>query len=370
MTDLSGWLRRATAGMLAALFAGACVASCLPLCGSRARLHSPPSGESESQALAVSVERARYTMGTTASVRIETLGSEPGSGGFAPQAAESLAEGALDRIDEVDRSASLYRGDSDLVRVNAGAWPGPAACGPLLSELLGVSLRIARGTRGAFDPTVKPLMDELGFYREIGSSSVPGGLEEALARVGWRKVRLSRSGAVRFQRQGMALDLGGIGKGYALDRAAAFLRSHGVTVAQIDLGDSSWFFLGRDPRTPDGRFRLVIREPGSDSPCAVVAVPEGSVSTSAPMQQTREALGRIVGHIVDPRRGPIHTRVESATVWARTGAEADALSTALVVAGPEGIARFSRRFHFEALLLLEHGRTMATSGLTWTPIED
>jgi thiamine biosynthesis lipoprotein len=312
---------------------------------------APPPAAADS-----AVERARYTMGgITAAVRIDDPGVDANGHARPPDETAELAEAALDRIDEVDRAASLYKEDSDLVRLNAHAWPGPCQVGPLLADLLDVSLRIAKATRGSFDPTVKPLMDSLGFYREIGSRPDPAGLASALGRVGWKQVSLDRQHRrVRFRKPGMAIDLGGVGKGYALDRAAAVLRQAGVRRASIELG-RSWLFIGRDPDHADGRFRLSVAVPdedGRETLRAMVAVPEGSVATSSPWAQVREDSGRRVGHIVDPRRGPLETAVIAATVWAREGVEADALTKPLVVEGLRALPRLRRRFHLEAMLFL------------------
>ena len=361
-----------------------------------ARGRQEPEGEGPGIGAALSgtpglpVERSRYSMGTEARVRIEAIHEEVGgASGVDPVA---LAEGALERIDEVDRAASLYRPESDLCRVNAAAASGRSPVGPLLAELLAESMRLARLTRGAFDPTIKPLMDELGFYREIGSRPDSSGMKGALARVGWRKIALDRrKGEIRFRRPGMALDFGGIGKGYALDRGGEFLKMHGVVRAQIELG-RSYLFIGKDPEEGSGRFSLGVAVPGvggTEEILALIFAPEGAVATSSPLTQTRRSGSRIVGHIVDPHSGPLTTAIRSVTVWARRGAEADALATALVVAGPGGIERLRRKLPFEALVVLEGdepaigraagghrapggvggpalGTIIATPGLAWT----
>src|SRR5206468_5866850 len=109
------------------------------------------------------------------------------------------------------------------------------------------------------------IMDELGFYTELGSRPDPRGLPGALSRVGWRRVDFRPSErAVRFRLAGMALGFGGIGKGYALDRAAAFLRGRGVTRAEIDLG-RSYLLIGSQPGRSDGRCGLGISVPDAEA---------------------------------------------------------------------------------------------------------
>src|SRR5439155_12050329 len=95
--------------------------------------------------------------------------------------------------------------------------------------------------------------------------------------------------------------------------------------------------MGRDEREPDGLFPLAVVVPdreGQEAVAGTLFVPQGSVATSSPFSQTRRAGARLVGHIVDPRRGPLRTEVLAVAVWAPRGADADALATALVVAGP------------------------------------
>jgi thiamine biosynthesis lipoprotein len=317
-------------------------------------------------------------MGTTARVRIEAMAPGDRPGTEPPVDPAALAEGALDRIDEIDRAASLYKPDSDLVRVNASASAGPVRIGAPLLALVESSLLFARATGGAFDPTIKPLMDQLGFYREIGSRPDPHGLTGALRRVGWRRVEIDAArSTVRFSKAGMALDFGGIGKGFALDRAAAFLRESHVSRAVIELG-RSYYFLGADPGSGDGRFALGLSIPGpdgSETGAAYVRVPEGSVATSSPLTQAEPYEGRRVGHIVDPLRGPLETDVRCVTIWAPEGAAADALATALVVKGPQGLGQFSGAGPFEALIVRAAPRgsgspggweAIATPGFVWS----
>jgi thiamine biosynthesis lipoprotein len=341
----------------------------------------------EEEAAAGPVTRSRYTMGTTARVTVEA--ADRPSDAWA-----GLADEALDRIDEVDRSASLYKQESDLCRLNAAAYPGPYRCGPIVAALLEASERIVRVTDGAFDPTVKPLMDQLGFYREIGSRADPGGIPGALAKTGWRRLAWDgREGTVRFLVPGMALDFGGIAKGYALDRAAEALRAGGVRRAQLELG-RSWFFIGSDPEGPGRRFPLMVAapsRPGKEQIAGAVLVSEGSVATSSPLGQTRPRGGGIVGHIVDPRKGAVRPRVAAVVVWAPTGTDADALTKAFVLKGPQAAEGLEGHARYEAAVILADGVSgggagktgpmrrigksrgrdvYATPGLVWIPVAD
>src|SRR5512143_3078003 len=184
-------------------------------------------------------EDSRVTMGCTATIRV--CGPDAG-------ALPAIVAEGLDEIDRVDRLMSNYRRDSPLSRLNRDAGSGPVKVEPELLDFLAECLRWSRESDGAFDITVGPLMKAWGFFRDDGR--VPGGdeLRRVLEVVGYRHVALDReAGTVRFDRPGVELDLGGIGKGYAVDRVVELLRRRGVTSALVNLGGSSVYGLGAPP---------------------------------------------------------------------------------------------------------------------------
>ena len=215
--------------------------------------------------------------------------------------------------------------------MNRDGHPGPVALDPELVELLAIAKGMTRETGGAFDVTIKPLMDHFGFYRELGFSAPPGGLAGALALVGADGLNVDpATRSVSFRRAGMGVDLGGIAKGYALDRAAAVLHERGVRRAFLGLS-RNLMFIGPGP-LPGGLWPAAIASPKDpDGIAACIEVPEGSLSTSLLSGRTS---GR-VGHILDPRRGAIEGRVLQATVWSPSATRADAFSTALLLLSEE-----------------------------------
>jgi thiamine biosynthesis lipoprotein len=272
------------------------------------------------------VTRAREVMGSFARVVI----CEPDD----EAAAAVAASAALDAFDRVDRLMSLYKPESDLSRLNRDGYPGPVALDRQLIELLTIAKGMTHETGGAFDVTIKPLMDHFGFYRELGFTAPAGGLSEALALVGADGLDVDAASlSAAFHRAAMSVDLGGIAKGYALDQAAAALRERGVRRAFLDLS-RNLMFIGPGP-LPGGLWPAAIASPKDpDGIAACIEVPEGSLSTSS---LSGRMSGR-VGHILDPRRGAIEGRVLQATVWSPSATRADALSTALLLL-PEHDAR-------------------------------
>ena len=179
------------------------------------------------------------SMGSAASVR---------ACGPDPAVLEAATAEALDEVDRVDRLMSHYRPESPLSRLNRSAGSGPVVVDPELFDFLELCLRWSRESEGAFDVTVGPLMKAWGFFRDDGRLPGPEELARAREAVGYGHVALDRqAGTVRFDRPGVELDLGGIGKGYAVDRVVELLRRRGVASALVNLGGSSVYGLGAPP---------------------------------------------------------------------------------------------------------------------------
>ena len=290
------------------------------------------------------VEESREAMGCTATVRA----CGPGR----PEL-PAIVGAALDEIDRIDRLMSHYRRDSPLSQLNREAASGPVAVEPELLELLDVCLRWSRESDGAFDVTVGPLMKTWGFFRDEGRVPGPQELARALAVVGYRHVVLDReAGSVRFDRAGVELDLGGIGKGYAVDRVVDLLRRRGVASALVNLGGSSVHGLG----APPGReaWDVGIQDPTDPAKTALtVSLRDRALSVSGGYARFFERDGVTYAHIMDPRTGRPVQGVLSVAVLTEGATDGDALDNVLFVLGLEaGRAPLSRVPGAEALVLL------------------
>src|SRR5262249_21253669 len=159
-------------------------------------------------------------------------------------------------------------------------------------------------------------------------------LAEALARVGFQHLQLDpATRAVRFRRPGMEINLGSIGKGYALDRAAEMLRQNGITSALLHGGTSSVLAIGSPPGQNAGWPVGVIHPWDADRRLGVICLRDQALATSAETHQHFRYNERILGHLIDARTGQPAERIASATAIAPTAAVADALSTAFFVLG-------------------------------------
>jgi thiamine biosynthesis lipoprotein len=261
----------------------------------------------------------------------------------AKAAAEAcFAEGAA-----LEAVLTTYDAESATSRMNAGAG-SPFRAPPALARILADSKRLHVATRGAFDVTVGPL---IALWTEAGrSGQLPGAAElgAALRRVGSDRIVLGPEGAVMLE-PGMGVDFGGVGKGFALDRMRERLAEHGITRALLDFGGSSWLALGA-PEEGDA-WRVLLRD-GRGGFAGVVSLRDANLSFSESMAGSTEIEGRRYGHVIDPRSGwPLEVPVAGLAL-AGDGTTAEALSTALVVLGPErGLHVVAERADAEAMAI-------------------
>jgi thiamine biosynthesis lipoprotein len=293
-------------------------------------------------------EDSRVTMGCTATVTVC---------GRDVAALPAIAGEALDEIDRVDRLMSNYRRDSPLSRLNREAANGPVAVEPELLELLAECLRWSRESDGAFDVTVGPLMKAWGFFRDDGRVPGEDELRRVLEVVGYRHVVLDRAGGtVRFDRPGVELDLGGIGKGYAVDRVVELLRRGGITSALVNLGGSSVYGLG----APPGReaWEIGIQDPTRSARIALtVSLRDRALSVAGGYERFFEKKGVTYSHIMDPRTGRPVRGVLSVAVLSSSATDGDALDDVLFVEGAQRAAAFLKpRPSTEALFFMPEAR--------------
>jgi FAD:protein FMN transferase len=286
----------------------------------------------------------RYLMGTWCDL---TLLDEP-----SPDA-PAIAEAAFQEIARLEDVMTTWRGDSELSRVNAEAGSGTTEISDDLAAVVGAALDACRESGGAFDPTVGSLLALWRFDTDRPAIPAAGAIAAARAHVGCDKVSVWREPAAIRLEAGVSLDLGGIGKGFALDRALDVLRRRGVHRAKFDFGSSSLAFEGRLV----GGWPVVVADPRDrDRPMASFRVAEGSVSSSGQYERSFVRSGRRYGHIFDPREGrPVQSNLLLVTVIAPTATEADALSTAFFVLGRERSAAWLARLPAVAALFVEAG---------------
>jgi len=253
--------------------------------------------------------------------------------GSNPASLRAAAEEALDEIDRLEDQLSLYRPGTEIARVNAEAHIAPVRVSPGVFRLLERARALSAETHGAFDITIAPLVQEWGFMGGTGAMANANLVSEARAFVGMHHVQLDPSEfTVRFDRQGVMLDLGAIGKGHAIECASELLREAGVTSALIHGGTSSTCAIGRQPN--DQPWKVAITAPfnSSDQPFAVVELENESLSVSAVWGRSFRAGEKILGHVIDPRTGAPATGAFMTALVLPSPTEGDAFTTALITA--------------------------------------
>lgn len=266
-------------------------------------------------------------------------------------ALRSAGEEALEEIGLLEDQLSLFRPTSEISHINRHGTERPVRVTPTVFGLLRQAQRLCLETEGAFDPTVAPLVRCWGFLGGKGAMPPPEELKAARACVGMQWVEFDEANfTVRFTRKGMMMDLGALGKGYAIERAAAVLVEAGVTCAFLHGGTSSSMAIGAPPGGtcwkaaiphPDSAAPGIAEELGR-SVFATVPMRDESLGVSAVLGKSFSSGDRSYGHVIDPRSGEPVRHAALAAVVLPSATETDALSTALLTLGPEGMDLLAR----------------------------
>jgi thiamine biosynthesis lipoprotein len=272
--------------------------------------------------------------------------------------AEAAGHAVDDAFRRIEALLSTWIPESELSRFNAARHGEWQALESETVEVLVAARRIGGLARGAFDVTVGPVVRLWGFGPDAAvGPPEPGALAAARARVGpdGFEARLHPPSA-RKLRHDVEIDVSGIAKGYAMDRAANALASLAIERFLLRLGGE---LLARSPEPADRLWTLAIEGTGRR-----ISLARGAVSTSGDAAQRIDRGGRRYSHVVDPRLGePVAHSVSAVTVVADTATEADAWSTALLVLGPEEGVEIADREGIAAHFTIHSGgdaRTAAT----------
>jgi thiamine biosynthesis lipoprotein len=244
-------------------------------------------------------------------------------------------EQVFEEVDRLDEQMSNYRPESELSAINREAASHPVVVEPGLFHLLEISVRRSEETDGAFDITVGPLMKSWGFFRGRGRLPAQAEISQVLTRVGYQHLELDPARrTIRFDEGGIEIDLGGIAKGYAVDRAVEILRSNGITSAFVSSGTSSIYALGSPPG--ERGWKITLRAPYDAREAGdIFHLQNYSLSTSGSYEKFFKVGGKSFCHIMNPHTGWPAEGVLSTTVLAPTGTDTDGRSAGFFVMGVE-----------------------------------
>ncbi|MGH7166260.1 MAG: FAD:protein FMN transferase [Nitrospiraceae bacterium] len=276
------------------------------------------------------------------------------------------ADGAIDagfaEIRRLEQLLSTWIAESELSRVNAKAGHGPVRVSPETLSLLQRSIEIAGMTEGAFNIAIGPAIEAWGFGKE---ERIPSDAELVALKPLTDLSQLALNANTRMVflgRPGMRIDVGGVGKGFAADRAVAVMQRAGATGGVVALsGDIKTF-----GRMPDGKpFLLGIQHPRQEGALlARVELQDEAISTAGDYERFFERDGVRYHHILDPRTLQPARGCRSVTVIAREGVMADGLDTGIFVMGPErGMDLIERLPDVEGVIVDSQGRILVSSGL-------
>lgn len=276
-------------------------------------------------------------------------------------AADAAIDAVLAEMHRVDELMSHYKPESQLSAINAGAAAEPVRVDPELAGLIARALGFSETAGGAFDITYASVGHLYDFraHRHPTDEQIAAGL----GAVDWRHVKVDLAAStVRYDAPGVRIDLGGIAKGYAADRAVDILRAQGIRHASVTAGGDGRILgdrLGRPwivgIRHPDDAARVIARIPLADA----------AISTSGDYERYFDEDGRRYHHIINPRTGKSAGGLRSVTIIGPTATETDALSTSVFVLGPErGLELIKRLGDLDAVIVRTDGKVLYSSGLT------
>lgn len=290
---------------------------------------------------------SRQVMGTI--VAIQVIGPEKGS--------EGALHLAFDEINRVEELMDIHKKDSEISRLNKEGHLEGAS--PDLIYIIDRSIYYGVVSQGAFDITINPILELWRTRINAGEYPADQEINDTLTLVNYSNITVIND-TVRFELAGMSIVLGGIAKGYAVDRAVKVIREQGFDSGFVNAGGDGMYFGTKQDGSP---WRVGLRNPDNKTESIVVLdISDMAVATSGNYERYFNESARL-SHISDPRTGYSSQSLISATVIAASAMEADALATAVFVLGPEeGMELIEKTENTEALLITPERQILRSSG--------
>jgi thiamine biosynthesis lipoprotein len=272
--------------------------------------------------------------------------------------AKGCIEAAFAEIEKVEKLMSYHKSDSEISELNRDGFRQAVKVSKSTYEVLQRSIEFSKLSGGAFDVTVGPLVDLWHSAEEVNSLPADAELQQARSKVGYDKLILDANEmSVRFAAEGMRVDLGGIAKGYVLDKAVEAIQKGGAVGGMVDIGGEIRCF--GSPPAGQNIWRIGLQDPAvakdamnTGKPLLILRLTDAAVSTSGDYRRFVTIGGKRYSHIVDPESGYSSESLASVTVICPSATDADALSTAVTVMGKEkGLALIEQMPGVEAILI-------------------
>ncbi|MEP7247394.1 MAG: FAD:protein FMN transferase [Gammaproteobacteria bacterium] len=277
-----------------------------------------------------------------------------------PVKGSAAIDAVMDEMRRIDRLMSHYKPESELSQINARAFREPVVVDQELFDLIKESTHFSEITDGAFDITYASVGYLYDYRKHVKPTEAQ--IDAALPSVNWHNLLLNaKDHSVRFEHVGMRIDLGGIAKGYAVDKSIALLQARGVQHAVVTAGGDTRIIGDRFGRP----WIVGIRHP--DDPSKVITrIPlvDTAMSTSGDYEHYFDEKGVRYHHIIDPKTGHSASKVRSATILGPTAMQTDGLSkTAFVLGADKALEIIERLPDFDAVFVRPDGKVLYTKGL-------
>jgi thiamine biosynthesis lipoprotein len=299
------------------------------------------------------VQKTESIMGTDVTVTVVAPSEKEGA---------AAIDAAMAEIKRFDEMMSLYKDTSEITRVNLSAGRQPVKVSPEMIDVVEAAARISDSTNGAFDVTVGPLVVLWQMRLREKKTPTDGEIALARARVGYKNVIIDKEASTLYLRKpGMIMDLGGVAKGYAADKAAAALKKRGIENGIVAIAGDIRAMGKRPDGTP---WRIGVQHPRqADKTLAVLELSDKSISTSGDYERFQIVQKKRYHHIIDPRTGKPSEGLISVTVVGNSGALVDPLTTALFIIGVEKGMALVKELGCEAIFEDNTGRVTSTEGI-------
>lgn len=277
--------------------------------------------------------------------------------------AEKAIDAAFSEIEYLEKLSNHYSPDSEITRINRNAGISEVKVSHDILKLLEKALYVSENTEGAFDVTMGPVIALYDFHKKIIPDD--GMIKKNLLLVNYRDIIINRDrSTVLLKRKGMLIDLGGIAKGYAADKAAETLKKQGVRSGLVAVaGDIKAFGL-----KPDGKpWKIGIRNPDSgdkeDDIMATIELEDMAISTSGDYERFFLSGGKRYHHLLNPKTGLSSQECRSVSIITKEGAYTDAFATGIFILGPGQGVKVLDKLGFEGMIIDSQGKSHLTQGL-------
>jgi len=281
------------------------------------------------------------------------------------QQANQAILSAFREMERIENVLSKYRTDSQIALVNRKTRGEPV---PLSAEVYGLiqrSLDYSILTDGFFDITIGGLVDLWGIGTSYEHVPDRSSLRDILPYISYKYVRMRPKRSIALRYPQVSLDLGGIAKGYSIDRGIQMLEQHHITSALINAGGDIRCIGMKPDGTP---WRIGIKHPRKEGMCGVIELHNAAVATSGDYERFFIHEGTRYHHLLDPQTGMPARGCRSVTILAQTAEKADVLATAVFIMGPSrGLAFLEEQGDVEGMIIQADGEAVVSSGFTFQP---